>query len=616
IGRKIEMLLPERFQHRHLEQLKDYYANPGTRQMVDGLDFVACRKYGIEFPCKITLNQLETADGSFVICCLHDISKRKHAEAALLESHALLNAVIEGTPDAIFAKDIDGRHTLANTALAQIVDQSVENIIGKTNSELFPPDMARVFNEEDNHIISSGEKFSMEQEFLTKESMRTILVDKYPYLNAEGKTLGVIGIVHDITERKMIEKSLREAHVQLEKNVQKRTKELRDANIKLQREHDALVISEHRLRQLVESTNAIPWEADAKTWQFTYVGPQAVRLMGYPVKQWYEKDFWADHIHPDDRDYAINYCLDLSQRFGDYEFDYRMMTANGEVVWLHDIVKVDRKNGEIDALRGYMINVTERKKMEEEMHEAIDEASMQRERLAHIIRVQTLGEMASGIAHEINQPLAAIESYAQASQQHLQSGTAKAEKIDELLDKISGQAKRAGAVVSRLRAMMRRRTVNTSPVNINELLIEVSKIAEIDTRLHECDLQLKLGPSLPNVIVDDIQIQQVVLNLIRNGIDAMINTDCCHDKTITINTKRNNENDVLISITDCGPGIAEADAADIFEAFYTTKDSGLGMGLAICRNIINAHGGEIDFSQGEAGGTTFHFTLPFETQTV
>jgi PAS domain S-box-containing protein len=365
---------------------------------------------------------------------------------------------------------------------------------------------------------------------------------------------------------------------------------------------------------LVESTNAIPWEADAKTWQFTYVGPQAVGLLGYPVRQWYEQDFWADHLHPEDREYAIKYCQDSSYRFDDYEFDYRMITANGDVVWLHDIVKVGKKNGEIDTLRGYMINVTERRKMEEEMRKAVDEASEHRERLAHITRVQTIGEMASGIAHEINQPLAAIESYAQASRNHLRYGTANAEKIGELLDKISNQARRGGAVIGRLRALMQRRTFNTSPININELLIEVSKISEVDTQLHECYLELKLDPSSPIVIVDEIQIQQVVLNLIRNAIDAMINTDCCKIKAITITSSRNHKNDVVVSISDYGSGIAETDTGKIFEAFYTTKDSGLGMGLAICRNIINAHGGEINFSLSEAGSTTFHFSLPVETQ--
>jgi len=152
--------------------------------------------------------------------------------------------------------------------------------------------------------------------------------------------------------------------------------------------------------------------------------------------------------------------------------------------------------------------------------------------------------------------------------------------------------------------------------DINELLIEVSKIAEIDTRLNDCNLELKLAPSIPNVICDDIQIQQVVLNLIRNGIDAMTTMDGYNEKLITVTTKHSDKNEVVISIADCGSGIAEKDMENVFEAFYTTKKSGMGMGLAICRNIINSHGGEIGLTQNEAGGTTFNFTLPVETRLV
>ena len=381
-------------------------------------------------------------------------------------------------------------------------------------------------------------------------------------------------------------------------------------------EHRALMESEHHLRQLVESTNAIPWVADALTWQFTYIGPQVERLFGFSIEQWYEKDFWIEQLHPDDRDYAINYCQKASQDLNEYAFDYRMITSNGDVVWLHDIVDVERKNGELEKLRGYMIDITERKNVEESLRNAEEETSIHRERLAHLIRVQTLGEMASGIAHEINQPLAAIESYAQASQRHLKSGKANPDKVEELLGKISGQARRAGSVVSRLRSMMQRRTVNPIPIDINMLLGEVSKIAEIDTRHHDCRLILNFSPSLPNIIGDEVKIQQVALNLIRNAIDAMADLTDELEKEITVETIRKDENEVKIAVTDNGHGISDLDAGNIFEAFYTTKDSGLGMGLAICRNIINAHGGEIGFSPDEGGGTTFYFTLPVEKQKV
>ena len=356
---------------------------------------------------------------------------------------------------------------------------------------------------------------------------------------------------------------------------------------------------------MVESTNAIPWEANAKTWQFTYVGPQAVRLLGYPVKQWYEKDFWADHIHPEDRDYTIKYCQDSSQHLNEFEFDYRMITANGEVVSLHDIVKVDRKNDEADILRGFMIDITELKQAEEETR-------MHRERLAHLVRVQTLGEMASGIAHEINQPLAAIDSYTQASLRHLQSGKVNIGKVKELIEKTSGQARRAGSVVSHLRAMMQNKTTNVVALDINNLLGEASEIAGIEAKNNDCNLIFKYSRSLPRVICDSIQIQQVVLNLISNAVEAMNDIADDVEKDINVETRMKDNNYVEVCISDNGSGVSVLDANNIFEAFYTTKDSGLGMGLSICKSIIENHGGELGYSQNKSGGSRFYFSLPVE----
>jgi len=131
-----------------------------------------------------------------------------------------------------------------------------------------------------------------------------------------------------------------------------------------------LRVSEERLRVLLETTNAIPWEADAKTWQFTYVGPQAVKLLGYPVEQWYKKDFWVAHIHPEDREYAVEICQRSSSRYQDYEFEYRMVSADGRVIWIHDIVSVVAVNGEPETLRGFMIDKTAWKQGEQALRES------------------------------------------------------------------------------------------------------------------------------------------------------------------------------------------------------------------------------------------------------
>ena len=163
----------------------------------------------------------------------------------------------------------------------------------------------------------------------------------------------------------------------LRQKVALRTRELAETNrhleahiVQSEQAEETIRQNEERLRVLVESTNAIPWEADAKTWQFTYVGPQAVKLLGYPVEQWYEKDFWVAHIHREDREHAVEFCLKSSTQYQDYEFEYRIITADGRIVWIHDIVNVVTVNGQAETLRGFMIDITAWKQAEQALRES------------------------------------------------------------------------------------------------------------------------------------------------------------------------------------------------------------------------------------------------------
>ncbi len=165
-------------------------------------------------------------------------------------------------------------------------------------------------------------------------------------------------------------------------------------------------IGEDSYRILLESTPLVPWEANARTWLFNYVGPQAADLLGYPVEDWYGDTFWVDRIHPDDRDATVSTCERLSREGNDYEFEYRMIRADGTTVWISDIVNVEMENGEPAVLRGFLIDVTERKEAEAALGRSIteqflaeDEARRSRDELAHVLRVATMGELATSVAH-------------------------------------------------------------------------------------------------------------------------------------------------------------------------------------------------------------------------
>ena len=383
----------------------------------------------------------------------------------------------------------------------------------------------------------------------------------------------------------------------LESRVEQRTEALRE--------------SEERLRMLLETTNVIPWEADATTWKFTYVGPQAVRILGYPVDHWYEATFWPDHIHPDDVDAALSYCVEQSAVSTQYDFEYRMLAADGEIVWMHDIVSViaQPEQGESAAvLRGFMIDITERKRAEEERLLAESEALEHRERLAHISRVNMLGEMATGIAHEVNQPLTAVSTYTQACRRLIEAGTMDQAQLLDVLGRISDEAVRAGDMIHGLKALVSKRESELRVCNVNDLVRDVLPLAELEARDRGVEISLDLDEDVADVAADDVQIQQVVLNLIRNAIEATEPGD----GRVEICTANIGDGLVRLEVSDNGLGISDADPEKVFQPFFSTKADGMGMGLSISRSIIAAHGGEIGHRPSQGGGSTFYFHLRAE----
>lgn len=232
-----------------------------------------------------------------------------------------------------------------------------------------------------------------------------------------------------------------------------------------------------------------------------------------------------------------------------------------------------------------------------------------RERLTHLTRVSTMGEMASSIAHEVNQPLTAIATYAQACRRMLEGGDPQRPRLMEVLGHIADEALRAGNIIHRLKDMVRRQESRWTPCDLNALVRDVEQLASVDARLHDVSLTLHLSEDLPAVLADGVQIQQVVLNLIRNGIDAVEETGG-REGRVVVRTARVGARTVRISVEDNGRGLA-ADAADkLFQPFFTTKRGGMGMGLSISKSIAAAHKGRISFTRNASEGMTFHLTLP------
>ncbi len=258
------------------------------------------------------------------------------------------------------------------------------------------------------------------------------------------------------------------------------------------------------------------------------------------------------------------------------------------------------KGGDRKQFVGIIRDITERVRVETEIRD-------NQERLAHVTRVSTMGEMASGIAHEINQPLTAIATYAQACRRLLEQKKADPETLDSTLQKIGMQAQRAGEVIRRLRDFIKKRVSHRHVADIEDILQESVKIAQTDTRVLNYGLTLELNNKLPHIVVDSVQIQQVILNLIRNAIDAMEDNP---GQPIKIYAEQSDNEFIEIIVSDQGQGLDEQTREKLFEPFFTTKSSGMGLGLSISQSIINSHGGRLWHTVNRHGGSDFHFTLP------
>ena len=235
------------------------------------------------------------------------------------------------------------------------------------------------------------------------------------------------------------------------------------------------------------------------------------------------------------------------------------------------------------------------------------EAEALRARLTHVGRIGTLGEMVSGIAHEVNQPLTAISNYASACRRMVAAGTMGGAELTGTLEKIGAQAERAGQVIRGLRALVRRRDEVREPLNVNRLIRDVSKLVDFEMRQAGFRLEMSLAEPLPAATGDAVQIQQIVLNLIRNGLDAML--ERAGGDSIEVATSAA-DGFVEIRVRDSGPGIPAAVADRLFEPFFTTKPQGIGLGLSICKSIITAHGGQMTAETAPDGGAQFRVRLP------
>ena len=221
--------------------------------------------------------------------------------------------------------------------------------------------------------------------------------------------------------------------------------------------------------------------------------------------------------------------------------------------------------------------------------------------------------MTASLAHELNQPLAAIVNNAAAAMQYLEQGRLDPEKLQDILSDVVGDGRRANDIMRNVRSAIKKGSAIRGPINLNDVVKAVAHMVRPDAAAQSCKIEISLSPELPAIEGDPTQIQQVLINLVHNAVDAMHDTPPGR-RLVEIATNRNGDDTICVAVRDYGSGISETTRERLFEQFFTTKDDGLGMGLAIVRSIIEVHGGTVAAENAEGGGARFHFRLPIKEE--
>ena len=360
--------------------------------------------------------------------------------------------------------------------------------------------------------------------------------------------------------------------------------------------------SQERLNLATTSAGAGLWAFEQATRQM-WLTDRARQLFGLPAGKAPDWENLLSAIHPDDREQIRNSVEEALSTGREFVEDFRVLCADGSERWVSSRGRAQfGSQVNLQRLMGACVDITERKRAEAK-------ARKHREELAHLSRVAIMGEMAGALAHELNQPLTGIVNNASAARRFIAKGRADLPKLDGLFQAVVEDGRRAGEIIRGIRGMVHKGKEVRSPVNLNDVIAAVLRLVHSDALERHCVLVTEPDPELPLVEADRVQLQQVLLNLVVNALEAMRETPAA-ERRVIIRSERESDARVRVSVRDFGTGLPAEEPERIFERFFSTKREGMGMGLAIVRSIIGSHDGELAAANAEGGGACVHFSLP------
>ncbi len=516
------------------------------------------------------IKETRTPEGGTAIT-FTDITELKRVDEALLDSREQFRAVVDASPSAITLKDLDGRFLLVNRTFAEWMNATPREIVGKTVDELFP-EQYREIRDQDRKVMETGAMTALEMTARHGDGRtRDVLLTKGPVRSAAGDIVAVCAVVTDVTGLKHASRALNETQERFQAVVD---------NLPM-----AINVKDRSGRYVLVNRQFTKWYGMAAD-RFIGKRPEDVSPLMAPTAR--RRDAHEEAV--------IDTKSALSR-------DDRIKRVDGK---FHDIevtkFPILDANGKVALVGTIAADITERKQAEQNMAELNAE-------LAHVSRISTMGEMAAGLAHELNQPLTAITNYAKGTLRRLHAGGADTVDLLPIMELIAEQALRAGDIIRKIRGFMNRSEPQKTRIDMRRTIDEVMSLLAGEINLSGIEVAVEVSAGLPKVNADSIQIQQVLLNLIRNAVAAM-EGDGSVNHRLEIGAIANGIRDVEIYVRDNGPGIPADVGERLFEPFFTTKVDGLGMGLSISRSIVTGHNGRIWVSSEAGHGATFHFTLP------
>jgi PAS domain S-box-containing protein len=501
------------------------------------------------------------------------LRQREEADAAVTASEQRNRLLIERMNEGLAMLDPDGRIHFVSDRFCEITGYRREDLIGKRGIDLVAPEHHgewEVHHRQRRQGI--GDSYELTLQRGTGERI-DVYVSPRPLFGDDGRYAGSFALITDITARKRAEAALRQ--------------------------------SEKRYRLLVENQTELVLTV-GRDGQVRFASPSYWQLFGADPAEAVGKPLGFE-VHADDREATARAWQAAWHPPYSASVENRVLTPKGWLwlAWSLRLARDERAGGAPDELVAVARDVTDRRRAEEQARQHLQS-------LAHVARVSSMGEMASAIAHEVNQPLTAIANYVYASIRLLRGGASTTEDALQVMQRVAAEAERAGEVVRKMRSFVRGDEGQVGATAPNFLVDEVLRLAAPEARNAAVDLVPVLAADLPEVLADPIQIQQVLLNLVRNAVEAIV-AGASPVRSVRIETARGEPGFVAIGVTDTGPGLAPENLERVFEAFYTTKADGIGIGLALSRSIADAHGGRLWASAAEGGGVTFHLALPVAT---